>query len=355
MLFFKNGDLSKSVYEEILTVKTFQSAFDFSDPERLLNLKTGNSVEDLKRIEEKRKQINTELNQSLEVNEPKTKIEEVRKKFAQKKEAVKNISQISSEKEVQSFMQEKVEEKDIIKVTSEAKTDSASGAKFFKTERLNQSLKKIKLLFEKNDFVSKTIILLLVFVLGLLHALEPGHGKSILISYLVDKNKTLKDAFKFNIYLTITHLLDVLLLGVAFKVFLLMSDVSKYIGIIQRYAIYSLLLISFFMLIKNLFFQKTSKETKHKGKILAIIAGLAPCTIGWGIMVALITLDKFAWIVPIILVFGLGLFTSMMVLSFVILNVKINLLAKNEHFLRYAPVLSSGLLFCIALFLLSGI
>lgn len=88
--------------------------------------------------------------------------------------------------------------------------------------------------------------------------------------------------------------------------------------------------------------------------MLAVIAGLAPCTIGWGIMVALITLDKFAWIVPIILVFGLGLFTSMMILSFFIIKIKNNTLLKNSYFLRYAPVLSSALLFCIALFLLNS-
>ena len=103
--------------------------------------------------------------------------------------------------------------------------------------------------------MSKLIIFALVFVLGLLHALEPGHGKSILISYLLDKNKTLNDALKFNTYLTITHLSDVILLGIAFKVFLLMSDVAKYIGTIQKFAVYSLLIISGYMFIKSLFFQ----------------------------------------------------------------------------------------------------
>ncbi len=251
--------------------------------------------------------------------------------------------------------EQEVQDKTVIEVTNEEQPRSDSGAKFFKTERLNQYLQKVKVLFAADDFFSKLIIFLLAFVLGLLHALEPGHGKAILVSYLLDRNKTLKDALSFNLYMTATHLLDVILLGIAFKIFLLMSDVSRYIGIIQKFAVYSLLLISFYMLVRNLFFRRESTEKKHKGKVLAVIAGLAPCTIGWGIMVALITLDKFAWIMPVIFFFGLGLFSSMMILSFIVLRLKSDIFARSKHFLRYAPALSSGLLFCIALFLLSNL
>jgi ABC-type nickel/cobalt efflux system permease component RcnA len=53
------------------------------------------------------------------------------------------------------------------------------------------------------------------FVLGALHALTPGHGKTLVAAYLVGSRGTVGQAVLLGIVVTITHTLSVFLLGIA--------------------------------------------------------------------------------------------------------------------------------------------
>ena len=53
------------------------------------------------------------------------------------------------------------------------------------------------------------------FVLGALHALTPGHGKTLVAAYLVGSRGTIGQAVLLGIVVTITHTLSVFLLGIA--------------------------------------------------------------------------------------------------------------------------------------------
>jgi len=77
-------------------------------------------------------------------------------------------------------------------------------------------------------------IWLTAFVLGALHALQPGHGKTIVAAYLVGAHGTVKDAVFLGIVVTITHTLVIYLLaGIAqgSSAFLPMEEVEGYLGI----------------------------------------------------------------------------------------------------------------------------
>ena len=51
------------------------------------------------------------------------------------------------------------------------------------------------------------------FVLGAIHALQPGHGKTIVAAYLVGARGTIKDAILLGIVVTITHTLVIYILA----------------------------------------------------------------------------------------------------------------------------------------------
>lgn len=52
------------------------------------------------------------------------------------------------------------------------------------------------------------------FGLGALHALEPGHGKTVVGAYLVGSNGRMSDAFLLGIVVTLTHSGSIILLGI---------------------------------------------------------------------------------------------------------------------------------------------
>ena len=56
-------------------------------------------------------------------------------------------------------------------------------------------------------------ILLVAFGIGALHALEPGHGKSIMGAYLVASRGGIQHAFLLGVVVTVTHTLIVFLLA----------------------------------------------------------------------------------------------------------------------------------------------
>lgn len=239
-------------------------------------------------------------------------------------------------------------------ITSQANEETGDSARFFQTERLQKYLDKLKTLFERDDVTAKILIFALIYVLGVLHALESGHGKGILISYLVEHDKGRKEAFLFSTVMTVTHLADVIILALVFKVLSISGDVYKYIGGLQKLGAYILLFLGLFYLVKNFLPHDEFKRESSAGKasVLAFIAGLAPCTIGWAIMIILFSIGKISWIIPVILVFGLGIWTTLLVFGFVIVEAKRRFFSKLKYFSRISATLSALLLITVALILL---
>lgn len=52
------------------------------------------------------------------------------------------------------------------------------------------------------------------FILGMLHALEPGHGKSVVAAYILGTKADLKDAILLGTTITISHTAVIFLLGI---------------------------------------------------------------------------------------------------------------------------------------------
>lgn len=55
----------------------------------------------------------------------------------------------------------------------------------------------------------------IAFVLGMLHAVAPGHGKTVMAAYLVGRRGSVRDAVQLGVTVAVTHTVGVLLLGAA--------------------------------------------------------------------------------------------------------------------------------------------
>ncbi|MFZ0391671.1 MAG: sulfite exporter TauE/SafE family protein [Calditrichia bacterium] len=57
------------------------------------------------------------------------------------------------------------------------------------------------------------VVLLLAFILGVIHALGPGHGKSLMAAYLVGTRGRSRDALLLGLTITISHVFSVIVIG----------------------------------------------------------------------------------------------------------------------------------------------
>lgn len=76
-------------------------------------------------------------------------------------------------------------------------------------------------------------IWLTAFVLGAIHALQPGHGKTIVAAYLVGTRGTVKDAVLLGIVVTITHTLVIYILAAVAgwgSLFWNQDEIERYLG-----------------------------------------------------------------------------------------------------------------------------
>lgn len=280
---------------------------------------------------------------SIQIPEKKN-VEEKTSNEIQSKNLVAKITEISNKKP-------KIPVTSINIPKEENEPDSS---KFFGTKYLKHYLQKIQVALESDSFLIKFLVLVFAYILGVLHSLEPGHGKSILIAYLADHKKNLHDALSFSGFMTFTHLLDVVILGVVFKIFSLTNDIFGIISAIQKWGAYILLSVSILLIIKSIFNIKIPKLFKN-GKALGIASGLAPCTIGWALMIVMLSIGQINWLIPVIIVFGLGIFSSLMFMSFIVVKFKTKLIKKNSSIARASSLFSAALLFVSALVLINGI
>src|SRR5580700_63955 len=101
------------------------------------------------------------------------------------------------------------------------------------------------------------------FVLGAAHALTPGHGKTIVASYLVGARGTMKHAVFLGLMVTATHTITVFALGLAtlflFR-FIVPEKITEILGVISGL---SIAVIGAGMLWKRLKAQRNRRHHHH--------------------------------------------------------------------------------------------
>lgn len=217
---------------------------------------------------------------------------------------------------------------------------------------LRDVMKYIDNFFTKNEW-SFYIVFLIVFWLWVIHAIWPGHSKSLLIAYTLEKWNGYKKWFLFSGIFTITHILDILFLFLITKIIVSFIDISKFTYYVQLISGIFLFILSVYLLFRAFKKHQCSSTTNETTSLwVAFFAWLAPCSFAWSIFLLLIALWKSSWIIPLVLALGLWIFFT---LSFIVL---ISIFLKNKaywkvHLLeKYSAFVSSSLIFIISIILI---
>lgn len=196
-------------------------------------------------------------------------------------------------------------------------------------------------------------ILLVVVWLWFMHGMWPWHSKSLLISYILDKNKDFFDGLLYITIFTVTHLIDIILLFLLTKVFLNFYDISSYMLYIQRISLVILLFFSIYLIYKSFNKNNENCSTNFKWTFMVwFISGLAPCTFGWSIFLLLFSIWKIWLIIPMIVSLWIWIFLCLFVIMILTLLFRKKVFEKINLFAKYSSIISSIILFILSIYLM---
>lgn len=211
------------------------------------------------------------------------------------------------------------------------------------------------------------------FGLGAVHALSPGHGKTIVAAYLVGSRGTPRHAMLLGGMVTFTHTVSVFLLGLAtlfVSRYVLPEKIYPVLGAISGLAI---VWIGTALFVKRLRHARHMHAHEHghshhhphdhghahshvpegeisMGSLLALGAsgGLVPCPSALVLLLSSVALGRVGLGLTLLVAFSVGLAVVLMGIGVVVIYAK-HLLpdgAKTARspFVRYLPVASAGLI-----------
>ncbi|MBU1063230.1 high frequency lysogenization protein HflD, partial [bacterium] len=106
---------------------------------------------------------------------------------------------------------------------------------------MNKDLLKEVLYYEQLSLTLIILVLIVAFILGAIHALGPGHGKSLMAAYLIGSRGRISDAITLTFSLTIAHVFSVFVVGLLalfLADFFLPETISKWFGLFSGIAIF---------------------------------------------------------------------------------------------------------------------
>jgi nickel/cobalt exporter len=211
------------------------------------------------------------------------------------------------------------------------------------------------------------LVLVVSFILGAIHALGPGHGKSLMAAYLVGTKGRLKDVFILATSFTLSHVFSVFIIGM---IALLLSDffwsetLNKWISLFSGLMIIAIALWLFFSRIRTLRGRSDGVHHHHidaqpeapegldfkKSIALGISGGIVPCPKALVILFLAISLHRVALGLLIIIVFSLGLAALLAAIGFVM--VKASHLLHHRFFdqrIQYIPLAGSVIILALGI------
>jgi nickel/cobalt exporter len=200
------------------------------------------------------------------------------------------------------------------------------------------------------------------FGLGAMHALSPGHGKTIVAAYLVGSRGAFKHAIFLGGMVTFTHTISVFLLGLTtlfLSQYVLPERIFPVLGVISGVSI---------VWIGSLLLYRRARRLRHghshahshipegevtAGSLIALGAsgGLVPCPSAMVLLLSSIALGRVGLGLLLLIAFSAGLAIVLMGIGVLVLYAK-QLLpdsrkAAAHPAFRVVPVLSAALIVCI--------
>lgn len=231
----------------------------------------------------------------------------------------------------------------------------------------------------KGDFLSRIlamsqipwqwmlVALAVAFGLGGAHALEPGHGKTIVAAYLVGSRGTAAHAALLGAVVTFTHTISVFVLGMAMLVLsrsIVPGNVIKTLEAASGMSIVAVGAMLFFERIQQL--RHPHHDHSHLpaeevtlGSLIAlgVSGGLVPCPAALVIMLAAIASGHTGAGLVLLVAFSLGLAGVLMIVGMLVLYARSWLpspeAATRHPVFRLMPVLSALIIVCLGLLMTS--
>jgi nickel/cobalt exporter len=126
------------------------------------------------------------------------------------------------------------------------------------------------------DPISLHLLLVSALGFGALHALMPGHGKSVLVSYHLGRPGRLRDGLMTATLLALTHIGTAIVLVLAG-----VAVISRTVAAGGRVPAFETTSAAFIVVIGILLLARSALTTHRSlpqdGKLLAIVTGLVPC------------------------------------------------------------------------------
>lgn len=205
------------------------------------------------------------------------------------------------------------------------------------------------------------------FLIGALHALTPGHGKSIVAGYLVGEKGTIRHALGLGVIITLTHTVSVFLLGIGtlfLTQYIVPTVVISWISMLSGFMIAGLGLYLLLTRIKEYASIHHHKHTEHVHDLswknllaLGISGGLVPCVDALAILIVAISLGKILFGLTLLFVFSLGLASMLIAGGILVVIMKKRVLRKFndiEKFEKYSAIFSACVITILGIAILIG-
>ena len=213
--------------------------------------------------------------------------------------------------------------------------------------------------------------MLAAFAFGAVHALSPGHGKTLVAAYLVGSRGTPRHAIMLGLMVTFTHTISVFALGLVtlyLSRFVLPETITPILGVISGLTI---VWVGATLLYRRTIGQRTAHAQVHThgglahdhgdgrvhshvpeeisvGGLIALGAsgGLVPCPSALVLLLTSVSLGRVAMGLTLLVAFSAGLAVVLSAIGLAVLYAKHLLpdsgtLARSKA-LRYLPVASAG-------------
>jgi nickel/cobalt exporter len=157
--------------------------------------------------------------------------------------------------------------------------------------------------------------------LGALHAMEPGHGKTIVAAYLVGSKGTARHAFLLGLIVTVSHTAGVYLLGAVTlyaQKYIMPDRLYPYLGVLSGILIAGM---GIYILLKRLAGDEFSAHIHGAGGhthglpgkrqllVLGVTGGMVPCPAALVVLLSAVALHRVGFGLFLIVAFSLGLAT----------------------------------------------
>ncbi|SPE37884.1 High-affinity nickel-transporter (fragment) [Candidatus Sulfopaludibacter sp. SbA3] len=228
--------------------------------------------------------------------------------------------------------------------------------------------------------------MVVAFGLGAIHALSPGHGKTIVAAYLVGSRGTAKHAAFLGAMVTFTHTISVFFLGFVtlfLSRYVLPEKIYPVLGAISGLSIVWIGAMLFFRRMRAATGHGNAHHHHHDGALVhdhgdghvhshvpegditlgSLIAlgasgGLVPCPSALVLLLSSVALGRVALGLTLLVAFSMGLAVVLMGIGMMVLFAK-HLLpdsrkTANNMAFRYLPVASAGVIVCAGV-LMTGV